>query len=222
MSIAEIDFSEIRSTLYSAVLSDVLDGLGRRHQALAPNIRPLDDSLVMVGRARTGNYMPVFDTGDPGENPYEVEIALIDDLKSNEVAVLACSGNLNIAPWGELLTTAASMRGAVGCITDGLARDIRAIRGQRFPVFCGGIGPLDSYGRGKMLSMDRPVMFGNVVIRSGDLVFGDVDGVVVIPTEIEEDVIAVATKKVRNENQTREELLAGSKLAEVYAKYGVL
>lgn len=73
MSIAEIDFSEIRSTLYSAVLSDVLDGLGRRHQALAPNIRPLDDSLVMVGRARTGNYMPVFDTGDPGENPMKLK-----------------------------------------------------------------------------------------------------------------------------------------------------
>lgn len=216
------DFAGLGEKLYSAVLSDVMDGFGYRKQALNSSIRPLDDTLTLCGRARTGTYMAIYDADDPDENPYEVEIRLIDDVAPGEVPVLACAGNLAIAPWGELLTTATVMRGGVGCVTDGLCRDVRAIRQRRFPVFAGGIGPLDSRGRGKMLAMDRPVECGGAMVRSGDIIFGDVDGVVVIPQAIEEQVIEAALEKITGENMTREELLGGSKLAEVYAKYGVL
>src|SRR5688572_32463954 len=98
--------AEARSRLYSGVVSDVLDGLGDMHHALAPKIRPLDDSLVLFGRARTALYMPVYHV-EPGTNPYELEIALIDSLARNDVAVMACPREDRIGPWGELLTTAA-------------------------------------------------------------------------------------------------------------------
>jgi regulator of RNase E activity RraA len=221
----EIDLQELQAAtrvLYTAVLSDVLDGLGHRKQALNPSIRPLDDSLVMIGRARTGSYLAVCDPGLPDENPYELEIRLIDDIKPGEIPVLACAGNLTIAPWGELLTTATRMRGGAGCLTDGLCRDVRFIREQNFPVFCGGIGPLDSRGRGKMLEMDRPVECGGVRILPGDIVFGDVDGIVVIPQDIEGQVFAAALKKIEGEDRTRKELLEDRLLAEVYSRYGVL
>ncbi len=210
-----------REGLYAAVLSDVLDSLALHDQAMAPGIRPLDDTVTLFGRARTGLYMEVFDVA-PGENPYEVEIALIDDLKPGEVAVFGCGGSPRIAPWGELLTTAAMARGATGCVTDGLVRDTRMIRGLGFPVFHGGIGPLDSRGRGKMMWMDRRVACGGVAIEPGDLVFGDADGVVVVPQRVEEQAIELALEKVAGEDRTREELRDGAKLADVFEKYGIL
>lgn len=217
-----IDFRRLKETLYSAVLSDVLDEKGCTEQAMRPFVRPLDDTKVVFGRARTGLFAPVYHV-EEGENFYAVEIALVDDLGEDEVAVLACDGPTHrIAPWGELLSTAAGYRGAAGCVTDGLARDVRQIRAMGFPVFCGGIGPLDSKGRGKMVAMDVPVHCGGVVVRPGDLVFGDVDGVVVIPSAIAEQVVAAALEKINGENSTRDELARGMKLAEVYEKYGVL
>lgn len=214
--------AEIKETLYTAVLSDVMDQLGHTRQALRPFVRPLDDSLVFVGRARTGLYTNTYSVAD-GENPYELEIRLLDDLKPGEVPVLACDGPTErLAPWGELLTTAAMARGGVGCVTDGLVRDVRKIRALKFPVFHGGIGPLDSRGRGRMIEMDTAVECGGVTVRTGDIVFGDVDGVVVVPQEMAEEVFRLALAKVTDENHTRDELRAGSLLAEVYAKYGVL
>ena len=107
-------------------------------------------------------------------------------------------------------------------MTDGLVRDLRHIKALKFPVFHGGIGPLDSKGRGKMVEIDRPVLCAGVIVRSGDIVFGDIDGVVVIPQEIEDQVLAAAVTKVTSENDTRRELQEGRTLHEVYAKYGVL
>lgn len=217
-----LDLDQLRGVLYAAVLSDTLDSLGLPNQAMRPFVRPLDESLVLFGRARTGLYMPVYEVR-AGENPYAVEIALVDDLKPGEVAVLACGGPTErIAPWGELLTTAARARGAVGCVTDGLVRDIRHIRQASFPVFAGGIGPLDSKGRGKMMERDCTVMCAGVLVRPGDLVFGDADGVVVVPKEHESEVIEAALAKIRGENHTRDELARGATLAEVFARYGVL
>ena len=213
---------EIRETLYSAALSDVLDELGYPKQAMRPFIRPLDETLVLVGRARTGVYVNTY-SHEEGENPYELEIKLIDDLKEGEVAVLGCDGPTErLAPWGELLTTASLQRGAVGCVTDGLVRDVRKIRDLDFPVFHGGIGPLDSRGRGRLVEMDRPIECGGVPVRTGDMIFGDVDGVVVVPQEIADETFSRAFEKVTAENNSRDELREGKLLADVYAKYGVL
>ena len=212
---------EIRQSLYSAVLSDVLDELGLRDQAMSPKIRPLDDDLKLVGFARTGLYREVFRVV-PDENPYELEMALIDDLKPDEVAVFGCCGSRRIAPWGELLSTASRARGAAGCVTDGMVRDIRAIRAMRFPVFHGGIGPLDTKGRARMVERDVPVECAGVAVRPGDIVFGDVDGAVLVPREHEAEVIARALEKVSGENQSRDALRRGELLGDVFKRLGIL
>lgn len=208
--------------LNAAVLSDVMDSLGLQQRAMRSFIRPLDGDLQLVGRARTGLYMPVYELRE-GENPYEVEIALVDDLRPRDVVVLACNGPTErIAPWGELLSTAASARGATGCVTDGLVRDVRQIRAMRFPVFHGGIGPLDTRGRARMVERDTQVECAGVGVRSGDIVFGDVDGVVVIPRERAPEVIELAVAKVTGENHTRDALRRGDLLADVFRRFGVL
>jgi regulator of RNase E activity RraA len=212
---------EARARLYTGVISDVLDGLGNMHHAMAPAIRPLDESLVLFGRVRTALYAPVYHV-DPGSNPYELEIALVDSLGPDDVAVMACPPGARIGPWGELLTTASRARGAAGCVTDGLVRDVRLIRETRFPVFAGGIGPLDSKGRGVVAAIDVPVECGGIGAEPGDWIFGDVDGVVVIPGNLAERTVAGALEKVVAENTVRAELAAGEKLAVVFARHGIL
>ena len=212
----------IVTRLYAAVLSDVMDGIGLADRALKPFVRPLDDSLILFGRARTGLYMPRYQV-EPGEDPYVVEIALVDDLRPGDVAVFACGGPTDrIAPWGELLSTVAQVRGAAGCLTDGLVRDIKAIRAMGFPVFHGGIGPLDSKGRGKMMELDCKVVCGGVEVAPGDWVFGDADGVVVVPQAAADEVFAKALEKVAAEDRTRDELRAGRSLRDVFDSFGVL
>jgi regulator of RNase E activity RraA len=216
-----IDLTRLRS-LGAPLLSDVMDSLGLMQQAMRPFVRPLNEDDILIGRARTGLYMPKY-TVTPGENPYEVEIALVDDLKPGEIPVLACAGPTDrIAPWGELLSTASQARGAAGCVTDGLVRDVKQIRAMQFPVFHGGIGPLDTKGRARMMERDIPIECAGVRVRSGDIVFGDADGVVVIPSERADEVIARAQEKARGEDATRDELRNGKLLAEVFSRHGIL
>lgn len=215
------DLNEIRSKLFCALLSDVLDALGCMDQALPARIRPLDEASVMVGRARTALFADIYEV-TPNVNPYELEIALIDSLKPDEIPVFACGATGRIAPWGELLSTAAKTRGAAGALMDGMVRDIKAIRAMGFPVFHGGIGPLDSKGRGKIVAADVPIECAGVRVAPGDLIFGDADGVVVVPKALEERALAAAFEKLKGERNTLAELRAGAKLGEVYAKYGVL
>ena len=133
--------------------------------------------------------------------------------------------NPSVAPQAILrstLSTACVARGAAGCITDGLVRDIRAIRKLGFPVFHGGIGPLDSKGRGKVMAIDVPIACGGVQVAPGDLVFGDADGVICVPQAIERTAIVTALEKVEGEERTREALARGEKLGAVFARYGIL
>jgi 4-hydroxy-4-methyl-2-oxoglutarate aldolase len=216
-----LDSSQLHA-LSSAILSDVMDGLGLSARAMKPFVRPIDDSTILVGRARTGLYMPAYALRE-GENPYEVEIALVDDLQPLDVVVLACNGPTDrIAPWGELLSTAAQTRGATGCVTDGLVRDVRQIRTMGFAVFHGGIGPLDTKGRARMVERDVRVECAGVLIDPGDIVFGDIDGVVVIPRAHEHAVVDKAMVKVQDENNTRDALRAGEPLAQVFKRFGIL
>jgi len=212
---------KVSEVLFTAVLSDCLDQVGITDQALPSRIRPLDIKRVMVGRARTAAFMEVFDVV-PGENPYQLEITLIDSLQSGEIPVFACTNPVRIAPWGELLSTAARVRGAAGALMDGCVRDIKAICAMGFPVFHGGIAPLDSKGRGKIMAIDVPIECAGVRVRPGDLIFGDADGVVVIPQAVEDEVLRLAFDKVQGERNTLRDLQAGDSLEAVFARYGIL
>ena len=215
------DIGEIRRRLYSALISDALDSVGYRDQAMHPGVRPLDDESVLCGRARTGLYEATDSVAEWG-NPYELEIELVDALRQDEIAALATGESRRIVPWGELLSTAALVRKAGGCVTDGLARDVGKIRKMGFPVFCGGISPLDARGRGKITQIDIPVIIGGVEVRPGDLIFGDVDGVLVIPRAVEDEVLKYALAKLDGESTTRAELLQGASLAQVFSRHGIL
>ena len=127
-----------------------------------------------------------------------------------------------IAPWGGLLSTASKARGAAGCVTDGLIRDTAEIRRLGLPVYHRGIAPLDSKGRGAIREVDVPVFCDDVRIEPGDLIFGDADGVVVVPAKVEAQVLEIAFTKLKAEGHSMRELRAGSYLRDVYAKYGVL
>jgi regulator of RNase E activity RraA len=216
-----VSLDTMREKLFVSVLSDCLDSVGLMHQALPSRIRPLDEERVMVGRARTAGFMEVYHH-EPGTNPYELEIELIDSLQKDEIPVFACSNPARVAPWGELLSTAAKARGSAGALMDGCTRDVRAIRAMGFPVFHSGIGPLDSKGRGRIMAIDVPIECAGVPITPGDLIFGDADGVVVIPQTVEAKVLELAFEKVAGEHNTLRDLQRGDKLADVFARYGIL
>jgi regulator of RNase E activity RraA len=205
--------------LYSAVLSDVLDGLGFRDQAMAARVRPVWPDAAVVGRAHTALTVDVFEVRP---EPYKLEIAAVDSLQPGDVLVAATGPSTRTCFWGELLSTAARLRGARGAIVDGYVRDVRRITEMGWPVFATGMSPVDSAGRSTVVEYGTTVRCGDVLVRERDIVFGDVDGIVVVPQEVEREAIAKALEKVEGENRTREALEQGMTLTEVYAKYGLL
>jgi regulator of RNase E activity RraA len=217
----ETRFAWIRQQLRVPAVCDILDELGRRDRAMHHRLRPLDaGACTIVGRARTFRWMET-DYVVEGD-PYGLEIDAMDSLRPGDVAVHSCDAGLTNAPWGELMSTLAKRNGAQGCICDGLIRDCRQIVGMGFPVFHVGVRPVDSKGRGRVMAYDVPVRCGEVLVRPGELVFADFDGVVVIPRDVEQETLRLAAEKIGKENATRRELLKGRTLRDVFDEYGVL
>lgn len=216
-------FDFIRAHLYVAAVCDILDELGFRNQAMHHRLRPLLPDIKncgFVGRARTFRWMETDHVEE--ENPYGMEIEAMDSLKNNDVAVHSTDYGGTNAPWGELMSTIAKRNGAAGCVCDSQIRDCVKIIEIGFPVYYSGIRPLDSKGRAIVMEYDVPVKCGEVLVYPGDLVFADFDGIVVVPKQIENDVLQKAREKVERENLSRKELLAGKSLQEVYNKYKAL
>lgn len=215
-------FEFIKKNLYVAAVCDLLDGLGFREQAMHQRLRPLLPDIRncgFVGRARTIRWM---ETDHLDDDPYSLEIAAVDSLKPGDVVVHSTDHSGTNAPWGELMSTLAKRNGAVGCVCDSQIRDCVRIIDMGFPVYYAGIRPLDSKGRGKVMGFDVPIRCGDVLVQSGEIVFADFDGIVVIPQAAEKDVFAQARDKVQKENLSRHDLLRGKTLREVFDTYGVL
>lgn len=211
------EFAE--KNLYTAVVSDSLDQLGVRNQAMREYIRPLYPACKVAGWARTISCSDLYHI--PAD-PYGLEIEAVDSLLPGEVAVVGTQKSLRNAPWGELLSTATKARGARGAVVDGLVRDVQKIEELGLPVFATGIKPVDSMGRGWVTAYQVPVECGEVLVHPGDFVFADYDGVVVVPKAMVAEVIALAADKVRREDSSRQELMNGAYLRDVFQKYGVL
>jgi regulator of RNase E activity RraA len=156
------------------------------------------------------------------KDPYGLEIEAMDSLGPGDVAVHSTDAAGTNAPWGELMSTVAKRNGAVGCVCDSNIRDCRKIMEMQFPVFHAGIRPLDSMGRGRVMAYDVPVRCGEVLVRPGELVFADFDGVVVVPRGLEDESLRLAYEKVTKENLSRRDLLRGDSLRSVFDRYGVL
>lgn len=216
-------FAWISAHLYVPAVCDILDSLGFRQQAMHQRLRPLLPDIRrcgFVGRARTIRWMET-DYIDE-DDPYGLEITVVDSLGPGDVVVHSTDYAGTNAPWGELMSTVAQRNGAVGCICDSQIRDCVKIIDMQFPVYYTGIRPLDSKGRGRVMDYDVPVRCGEVLVQPGDLLVADYDGIVVVPREVEDEVVRLAHERIAKESSTREALLHGESLRDVYNRFGVL
>jgi len=216
---SEITFDMMRSSLYAAVVCDVLDALGLRQQSPRIPLPPQTIPDLLVGRCKTTLWADMF---HPDPRPYELELQAVDTCRTDEVIIAAAGGSFQSGVWGELLSTAARNRGCAGVIVDGMVRDTVAMKRMAFPVFARGTCVYDSRDRQRVIDLNVPVEIAGVRFSPGDLVFADEDGVVVVPREVEEEAIRRAWEKVHAENIVRDEIRAGAKAADVFGKYGIL
>lgn len=221
MTLPTIDaerFSLVESQLHTPVIGDILDAIGHHHQFLSPAIRPLHPSKRLVGRAMPVMISDVF--GIPSK-PFGRLTEALDALEPGEI-YLARSGRLECAAWGEILTATARGRGARGAVIDGYHRDTHAVLAQDWPVFSRGPFAQDAGARAAVIDFRVPVEIDGVFIAPGDLLVGDIDGVVVVPRRVEEEVLERALQKVAAESRTRAAIESGMSSTTAYETFGVL
>lgn len=215
-------FALMKRELYSAVIGDVMDKLGLFRQFLPPQIKPVRDDMILAGRA-----MPVVEidvdpeagTGDDG--PFGVMLEALDDLRPGEIYV-AAGASPRYALWGELMATRAKHLGAAGALVDGFARDIAGILAIDFATFAIGTYAQDQGPRGKVVDFRAAVEVGGIRVEPGTLLFGDKEGVLVVPPAAEEEVIARALEKARGERLVKKAIENGMSAVEAFAKFGIM
>jgi regulator of RNase E activity RraA len=219
-------FTLAKRELFTAVVGDVMDKLGATRQFLPQCIQPLRQDMVVIGRAMPVLVADYFSERVEGHNavgpkPFGLLFEALDDLKPNEI-YLATGGSPSYALWGELLSTRARQLGAAGAVLDGFSRDTNAILRLDFPVFSMGRYAQDQGMRGKIVDYRIPIEIGQVRIQPGDVVFGDLDGVCIVPQQHEEEAFSGALEKVRGENQVRVALENGMTTVEAFSKFGIM
>lgn len=220
-------FTLMRTHLFTAVVGDIMDKLGFLHQFLPPRIQPLREDMVVLGRAMPVLEADVFaekyisDHNPVMQKPFGLMMEALDDLKPNEVYICT-GGSPRYALWGELMSTRALKLGAVGAVVDGYSRDTHGIRRLNFPTFSHGRYAQDQGPRGKVLDFRLPIEMQGVQIHPGDIVFGDIDGVCIIPKKAEEDIIRQALEKAQGEQLVRKAIENGMSAVEAFAKFGIM
>ena len=218
-------FDIIRAQLFTAVLGDVMDAAGLTRQFLPPEIRALDPDAVLVGRA-----MPVLEADCSGEviahtgepHSFGLMFRALDELRAGEVYI--CTGaSPRYALWGGLMSTRARALGAAGAVLDGFHRDTREIRGMGFPVFSSGAYAQDQRLRGRVIDFRCTIEFRNgTLVAPGDVIVGDLDGVLVIPRAHAADIVRQAVAKVAGEESVRQMILGGQGAGAVFSQTGIM
>ena len=216
---SKITLPMMRQSLYTAVIADALDSLGYGNQSPRVQLTPYSSQSVLAGRCKTTLWTDMYHN-DP--DTYELELKAVDECSEDSVMICAAGGSMHAALWGELLSTASRNSGCVGAIVDGAVRDVTKIGEMEFPVFARGTCVYDSLNRQRVINVDVPVEIAGVKFCPGDLVFADIDGIVVVPQDIEEETIQRAWDKVHTENKIRDEIRDGMKATAAYEKYGIL
>ena len=220
-------FTTIRRELFTCVVGDVMDKLGLQRQFLPPQIRPLQPDMVLIGRAMPVLSVDVFEEKVKGTNnklmekPFGLMLEALDDLKANEVYVNTGSSPRN-ALWGELMSVRARKLGAAGAVLNGYLRDTRAVLNLNFPAFSWGSYGQDSAPRYKVVDFRIAVEIGSAHVRPGDFLFGDIDGVCVVPAEAATEVFAKALQKARGEKLVKKALEDGSSAVAAFEKHGIM
>lgn len=220
MVTAKIELDELikrYKALYTGAVSDTLDELGFRDQALPYYISPVKMDMVVAGPAFTGQGFPVDDTSNDDSN---TRINMLESIKPGTVSVWATNGHFGAAHWGEIMSNAARERKCTGAVVDGGLRDTSFVLNMNFPVFCRFRNCASSVGRWSIREWMITVKIGNTTINPDDFVFGDIDGVVIIPKELTTDVLLKTEEIVTRENKMRVEIAKGVRISDVYKKYG--
>lgn len=216
---ATITLAQMREVFYSAVVCDALDALGYPHQSPRVPLAPLTTNGVLIGRCKTTLWA---DMAHPDPSPYELELKAVDTCQPDDVLIVAAGGTFRSGLWGELLSTAARRSGCVGAIVDGAVRDRAKMTQMGFPIWARATCLYDSKDRNRVIDIDVPVEIDGVSFSPGDLVVADIDGVVVVPRAVEEQVIRHAWNKVNDENIVRQAIADGMTATAAFKKYGVL
>lgn len=209
----------VKNNLYSGVICDILDDLGLPKQVMDQAIRPIMKHFKVFGKALT---ILGADFYEISEKPYELELRAVDKLGPLDISVASTSSSVKSGFWGELLSTVATVNKSKGAIIDTFTRDAEKIIKMDFNLFCKGFCPYDSKGRTRVIDYNCRIECAGVQVNPGDLIFGDIDGIVVIPAKIGMEVINKAYEKVRAENMVRKKLLNGMPATDAYDKYGIL
>jgi regulator of RNase E activity RraA len=205
--------------LYTGAIADILDRSGYRNQVLPFSITPLTLSNRVAGLAFTGQGYPC---AESCHDDTQTRLRILDSISPGTVSVWATGGSTDCAHWGEIMSTAVRQRGCSGAVIDGGVRDVDFVNALNFPVFAKYKCSASSVGRWDIVDCQITVKIGNTVVRPHDFVFGDIDGVVVVPREIVLEVLAAAEDVFDRERGMREELRRGVSVADAYAKYGSL
>lgn len=210
-------FVLMKEKLYTPVVGDILDAMGYPHQFLPAYIHPLKEDMKIAGRA-----CPIleYDVFGVQEKPFGLLTEALDQLQENDVFI--ATGAHNSALWGELLTATAKARKAVGAVLDGYTRDTPQVLSQNFPVFAKDRWAQDSSIRTYVAAFRSPIEIGQVTVHDGDIVFGDIDGVLIIPKEIAAECIEKSLAKASGEKTVRKAIEGGMSATEAFKKFGIL
>ncbi|MFB5189438.1 RraA family protein [Alicyclobacillus fastidiosus] len=193
------------SQLSTPTVSDALDRIGMEGACLG--ITPIDHKFRLIGRAFTLKYEPVgVDKGNVGD--------FIDDVAPGTIIVIDNGGRLNCTVWGDILTTMASMKGIGGTVIDGVCRDTSLYTELNYPVFSKARYMRTGKDRVQLEAINVPVSLSDIRVCPNDIIFGDADGVVVIPKEHEERVLEIALEIEEAEDQIRSAIKNGMRLDE--------
>ncbi len=220
-------FTLARNELFPAVVGDVMDKLGLLHQFLSPQIKPLEGSMVVIGRAMTvleedlTEESALDDDDERIRNPFGLMFHALDTMKPQEVYI--CTGaSPTYALWGGLMSTRARLLGAAGAVVNGYSRDTSEILSLNFPTFSFGGYAQDQGPRGRVVDYRSPIEMDGVKIDPGDIVFGDIDGVCIIPQSAEQAVFTAALEKARGEQHVRKALESGMGTVEAFETFGIM
>ena len=219
-------FAMMRAELYSAVIGDILDKMHRYHQFLPARVQPIREHMVVAGRAMTVLEADAFEELSDGHNPimkqnFGLMLEALDDLKEDEVYI--CTGSSpSYALVGELMCTRMQILKAAGAVVNGYHRDTLGIVDLDFPCFSYGRYAQDQGPRGKVIDFRVPIEIEGVRVNPGDIVFGDLDGVVIIPREIEREVIERAYEKATGEKMVAEAIRGGMGAKESFERHGIM
>ncbi len=220
-------FKIARKELFTALVGDVLDKMGYQHQFLSPKVKPVRNDFVVIGRAMPVLEADVFTESASETNnemmtkPFGIMFEALDSLQPNEVYI--CSGSSpRYALWGGLMSTRAIKLGAAGAVVDGYSRDTNEIENLNFPTFSIGTYAQDQGPRGKVIDYRTPIEFNGIRVNPGDIVYGDRDGVLIVPKEIEKEAFEGAIEKARGEQAVKKAIENGMSTVDAFNKFGIM